>query len=244
MAPDPDIETAAPPAASRALSWSLVIPVKVLAQAKSRLAVLTGTARSELALAMAADTIAAAAASASVAAVLVVTDDPVVTDIAAGLGALVLPDRPAAGLNDALAYGAAHAQARWPERGRAGLAGDLPAARPDELTAALATAERLGAAFVPDADGTGTVLYAAAPGVEFRPQFGPGSRDRHLANGAAEIGPAEVLATGGIDATAEQVALTGLRRDVDTVDDLRRAAELGLGQRTRALLSADARILS
>jgi 2-phospho-L-lactate guanylyltransferase len=188
--------------------------------------------------------IAAAAAAGSVAAVLVVTDDPVVTDIAAGLGALVLPDRPAAGLNEALAYGAAHAQALWPERGRAGLAGDLPAARPDELTAALAAAARLGAAFVPDAEGTGTVLYAAAPGADFRPQFGPGSRNQHLATGAAEIGPAEIVATAGIDATAEQALMAGLRRDVDTVDDLRQAAVLGLGQRTRALLLADARILS
>jgi len=244
MAPDVYPDSARSSAAPPALSWSLVIPVKVLAQAKSRLAGLTGTARSELALAMAADTIAAAVAAASVAAVLVVTDDPVVTDIAAGLGALVLRDRPAAGLNDALAYGAAHAQAQWPERGRAGLAGDLPAARPGELTAALAAAARLGAAFVPDADGTGTVLYAAAPGVDFRPQFGPGSRDQHLATGAAEIGPAEIVATAGIHASAEQVSLAGLRRDVDTVADLRRAAELGLGERTRALLLADARILS
>jgi 2-phospho-L-lactate/phosphoenolpyruvate guanylyltransferase len=244
MAPDVYPDSARSSAAPLALNWSVVIPVKLLAQAKSRLAGLTVTARSELALAMAADTIAAAAAAASVAAVLVVTDDPVVTDIAAGLGALVLPDRPAAGLNDALTYGAAHAQAQWPERGRAGLAGDLPAARPDELTAALAAAARLGSAFVPDADGTGTVLYAAAAGVDFRPQFGPGSRDQHLATGAAEIGLAEIAATAGIDATAERVSLAGLRRDVDTVGDLRRAAELGLGERTRALLLADARILN
>jgi 2-phospho-L-lactate/phosphoenolpyruvate guanylyltransferase len=244
MAPDVYPETAKSSASPAQLSWSLVIPVKVLAQAKSRLSGLTATARSELALAMAADTIAAATAAAAVATVVVVTDDPAVTRIAAGLGALVLADVPAAGLNDALAYGAAQAQARWPERGRAGLAGDLPAARPEELTAALAAAARLGAAFVPDADGTGTVLYAAAPGVEYRPRFGPGSRDRHLATGAAEIGPAEIAATAGIDATQEQAALTGLRRDVDTVDDLRRAAELGLGERTRAVLLADAGILS
>lgn len=244
MAPDVYPETAKSSTPAALLSWSLVIPVKVLAQAKSRLTGLTGTARSDLALAMAADTITAATAAATVATVLVVTDDPAVTEIATGLGALVLPDVPAAGLNDALAYGAAHAQARWPERGRAGLAGDLPAARPEELTAALAAAARLGAAFVPDADGTGTVLYAAAPGAEFRPRFGPGSRNRHLATGAAEIGPAEIVATARIDAPAEQAALAGLRRDVDTVNDLRRAAELGLGQRTRAVLLADARILS
>jgi len=248
MAPDVYPETARSSAAPAALRWSLVIPVKLLAQAKSRLAGLTGAARAELALAMAADTIAAAAAAESVAAVLVVTDDPVVSGIATGLGSLVLPDRPAAGLNGALAYGAAYAQARWPERGRAGLAGDLPAAQPDELTAALAAAARLGAAFVPDADGTGTVLYAAAPGVEFRPQFGPDSRNRHLAVGAVEIGPGEIssgeIGQAEIDATARQAALAGLRRDVDTLDNLRQAAAIGLGARTAALLSADARILS
>jgi 2-phospho-L-lactate/phosphoenolpyruvate guanylyltransferase len=233
MAPDADPETARPvtqqSARPQPLSWSLVIPVKLLAQAKSRLAGIDGPRRSELALAMAADTIAAAVGAASVDAVLVVTDDPAVTDIAARLGALVLPDAPAAGLNEALAYGAAHSETTWPERGRAGLAGDVPAARPEELTAALAAAARLGAAFVPDADGTGTVLYAAAPGSDFRPQFGPASRDRHLATGAAEIGAAG--------------SLTGLRRDVDTIADLRRAAEIGLGPRTRALLAADGHIL-
>jgi len=249
------------------LSWSLVIPVKVLARAKSRLTGLTATVRSGLALAMAADTIAAATAATAVGRVLVVTDDPAVAEIAAGLGALVLADVPAAGLNEALEYGAAHAEARWPERGRAGLAGDLPAARPDELTAALTAAARLGAAFVPDADGTGTVLYAAAPGMAFRPQFGPGSRARHLAAGAAEIGPAEIgpaeigpaetsagelgqhvaspQVTGpGLTDAGGLTGLAGLRRDVDTVQDLRRAAELGLGQRTTALLAADERILS
>ncbi len=224
MAPDAAPETAEPvtrqSARPQPLSWSLVIPVKVLAQAKSRLTGIAGQLRSELALAMAADTIAAAVSADSVSAVLVVTDDPAVTDIAAGLGALVLPDAPAAGLNDALVYGAAYSESTWPERGRAGLAGDVPAARPAELTAALADAARFGVAFVPDADGTGTVLYAAAPGSQFRPQFGPASRDRHLASGAVEIESGK-----------------GLRRDVDTMDGLRLAAEIGLGPRTRALLA-------
>jgi 2-phospho-L-lactate guanylyltransferase len=231
MALNADPETAEPvtrqSARPQPLGWSLVIPVKVLTQAKSRLIGIEGQRRSELALAMAADTIAAAVSAASVSAVLVVTDDPAVTDIAAGLGALVVPDAPAAGLNEALTYGATLSEATWPERGRAGLAGDLPAARPEELTAALAAAARMGAAFVPDADGTGTVLYAAAPGSEFRPQFGPASRDKHLAIGAVEIGAAH----------GEAGRFAGLRRDVDTMEDLHQAAEIGLGPRTRELLA-------
>jgi 2-phospho-L-lactate guanylyltransferase len=81
---------------------------------------------------------------------------------------------------------------------------------------------------VPDAAGVGTTLYAVAPGGEFRPLFGGASRARHAASGATEI---------DVD------VLTGLRRDVDTPDDLREALALGAGQRTTALaaeLLADA----
>jgi 2-phospho-L-lactate guanylyltransferase len=219
MAPDVDPEAARP----ATLTWSLVIPVKVLAQAKSRLTGLAGHRRSDFALAMAADTMAAATGADGVAAVIVVTDDPDVSGIAYRLGAVVLADAPGAGLNEALAHGAAYSRDRWPDRGRAGLAGDLPAVRPAELTAALAAAARLGTAFVPDADGTGTTLYAAAPAARFSPQFGLASRDRHLATGAVEIGH----------------GLAGLRRDVDTIEDLRAAAKIGLGAKTRALLASD-----
>jgi 2-phospho-L-lactate guanylyltransferase len=205
-----------------ALSWSLVVPVKVLAQAKSRLSGLAGQLRAELALAMAGDTIAAAVAALSVADVLVVTDDVAVGDIAAGLGAIVLPDLPAAGLNAALEHGAAHSLANWPDRGRAALAGDLPALRPAELDAALAAAGNRSA-FVPDADGTGTTLYAAGPGADFRPEFGVGSRDRHVAGGALELDLGDLG--------------PGLQRDVDTVNDLREAAAIGLGPRTLAVLT-------
>jgi 2-phospho-L-lactate/phosphoenolpyruvate guanylyltransferase len=211
------------------VAWALVIPVKVLALAKSRLTGLTGQLRSQLALAMAADTIAAAMQADAVAAVLVVTDDPEVSDTARDLGAIVLADVPAAGLNEALQHGASSARDRWPDHGVAGLAGDLPALHPGERTKALEAAASLRVAFVPDAAGTGTTLYAAAPGEQFRPRFGRLSRRRHLADGAAEIVAARQLA--------------GLRRDVDTVDDLRLAASIGLGPRTRAVLALDAGIL-
>jgi 2-phospho-L-lactate/phosphoenolpyruvate guanylyltransferase len=203
-------------------SWSVVIPVKVLAHAKSRLTGLAGSRRADVALAMAADTVAAASAADAVAMVIVVTDDPEVTRAVTGLGAVVLPDSPAAGLNEALVHGAAYSRAHWPERGCAGLAADLPALRPTELARALSAAARFGQAFVPDADLTGTTLYAAVPGAQFRPLFGVASRARHAAAGAAELDLAD---------------FDGIRRDVDTVEDLRRAAIIGLGPRTRAALS-------
>jgi 2-phospho-L-lactate guanylyltransferase len=212
------------------LAWSLVVPVKVLAQAKSRLTGLADERRSRLALAMAADTVEAAIRADAVAAVLVVTDDREVADTAGDLGAIVLADEPAAGLNEALRHGASYARDRWPDRGVAGLAADLPALRPEELTKALTAAASLRVAFVPDAAGTGTTLYAATPGTQFRPRFGRLSGQRHLADGAAEIAAGRQLA--------------GLRRDVDTIDDLRLAAAIGVGPRTQAVLALDAEILS
>jgi 2-phospho-L-lactate/phosphoenolpyruvate guanylyltransferase len=208
------------------LAWSLVIPVKVLAQAKTRITGLGPERRSRLALAMAADTVAAARQANSVETVLVVTDDQEVREVAAGLGAVVLVDGPGAGLNEALGYGAGYARQRSPRLGICALAGDLPAMQPAELAAALGAAAKLGVAFVPDADGTGTALYAAAPGSDFRPRFGEASRRRHLDDGAAEIG-----------SRVAGAALTGLRRDVDTLDDLRAAAAIGLGPRTRSELA-------
>jgi len=223
-------------AARRAtLIWSLVVPVKVLAQAKSRLAGLADDKRSRFALAMAADTIAAALQADTVGAVLVVTDDPEVSDIAGRLGAIVLADTPRAGLNEALTHGARYSERRWSDRGRAGLAADLPALKPGELTVALAASARVGVAFVPDADGTGTTLYAAPPGAPFSPQFGLASRARHLASGAVELGTAE---PGTGEAATGSPELRGLRRDVDTIDDLRAAARIGLGPRTQALVAA------
>jgi 2-phospho-L-lactate guanylyltransferase len=204
------------------LRWSLVIPVKVLALAKSRLTGLAGPRRAELALAMAADTVAATVACPVVDTVIVVTDDAAAAADLSGLGAVVVPDEPGDGLNPALTFGAAQADERWPGRGRAGLAADLPALGPDELARALAVAAGVPEAFVADAAGTGTTLYTAGPGAAFRPRFGPASRAAHLSGGAAE------LVLPGLD---------GLKRDVDTVDDLRDAARIGLGPRTAAAAS-------
>jgi 2-phospho-L-lactate/phosphoenolpyruvate guanylyltransferase len=202
------------------LTWSVVIPVKVLARAKSRLAGLAGPARAELALAMAADTVRAAAACPAVAAVFVVTDDPAAASALSALGARVVADEPDDGLNPALAHGAAAAAASRPDCGTAALAADLPALRPAELERGLRAAAQWPEAFVPDAEGTGTTLYAARPGVAFRPRFGAGSAARYREGGAAEIGLTDV---------------PSLRSDVDTPAGLEAALSLGVGPRTAEL---------
>jgi 2-phospho-L-lactate/phosphoenolpyruvate guanylyltransferase len=200
--------------------WSVLMPVKVLARAKSRLAELAGPHRGELALALACDTATAVLACDRVARVIVITDDLVAGTALAELGALVVPDEPGDGLNAALRHGAAHAWTRWPGSGLAALSADLPALRPAEIGRALRAASAWPSAFVADAAGDGTTLYTAAPGVAFRPAFGLGSRARHAAGGAAELGLAGV---------------PGLRQDVDTPADLRGAAGLGLGPRSAPL---------
>ncbi len=206
-------------------TWSVVMPVKVLAQAKSRLAGLAGPRRGELALALACDTVTAVLACEAAARVIVVTDDQVAAVTLGGLGALVVADEPRDGLNAALRHGAAYAAARWPDAGTAALSADLPALRPAELGRALRAAAAGPTAFVADAAGDGTTLYMAAPGAAFRPAFGLASRARHAAGGAVELGAAELGSDG----------LPGLRRDVDTPADLRGAAALGLGPHSASL---------
>jgi len=210
--------TALPP--DSPLTWSLVVPVKVLARAKSRLAVLAGPHREALALAMAADTVAAALACPEVGQVIAVTDDATAARALAGLGAVVTGDEPDRGLNPALRHGAALAAARWPGSGIGALAADLPALRPGELSLALRAAERWEHAFVPDAAGSGTTLYAARPGARFRPRFGPRSAARHRAAGAVEL---------------SLPGLASLRQDVDRPPDLNAASDLGVGPRTAAV---------
>ncbi|GAA2092982.1 2-phospho-L-lactate guanylyltransferase [Actinomadura alba] len=198
-----------------------MVPVKVLARAKSRMSAAAGPYREALALSVAADTVAAALLCEHVGAVVVVTDDPLAASELSDLGARVVSDEPDAGLNPALAHGAALARALAPDAGVGALSADLPALRPAELSEVLGTAAAHGGtAFVPDTAGTGTTLYVASPGVVFAPAFGPDSRARHRAQGARE------LALAGIPS---------VRRDVDTLDDLIAALSLGAGPRTTAI---------
>ncbi|NEC30863.1 2-phospho-L-lactate guanylyltransferase, partial [Streptomyces sp. SID8111] len=90
------------------MQWTLVVPLKPLAQAKSRLSDTADDGlRPGLALAFAQDTVAAALACPAVRGVVVVTDDVPAGRALTALGAGVVADEPRAGLNAALAHGAA-----------------------------------------------------------------------------------------------------------------------------------------
>jgi 2-phospho-L-lactate guanylyltransferase len=195
--------------------WIAVVPVKRLESAKTRLrGALPGVAHDRLVLALVQDTVAAVLACPDVADLMVVTSEPAMAGVVTALGGRVVPDAPEAGLNPAFAHGARLAG----DRPVVALAGDLPALRPAELSAALAaTAGRR--AFVPDAAGTGTTLLAAPAGTALDPRFGPGSAAAHAGSGATTLdGP-----------------WPSLRHDVDTAADLAAAAAIGLGTRTEAL---------
>jgi 2-phospho-L-lactate guanylyltransferase len=197
----------------------LVIPLKPLARAKSRLSDTAADLRPGLALAFAQDTVAAALCCAAVKDVAVVTDDALAGRELGALGARIVPDEPHGGLNAALAHGAAAVRAARPESAVAALNADLPALRPLELARVLDAAAEFPRAFLPDAAGIGTTVLAAREGEELRPVFGTDSRARHQASGAVEL----VLD-----------AVDSVRQDVDTGADLRAALALGVGPRTAA----------
>jgi 2-phospho-L-lactate/phosphoenolpyruvate guanylyltransferase len=205
--------------------WSVVVPAKRLAVAKTRLRPLSDADglpgdHAALVLALLADTVAAVAACSAVGAVVVVTDDPRAAEVVTALGARIVGDEPDQGLNAALVHGA-RAAGGGPV---ATVSSDLPALRPEELSGALTEAGRLAASgvdrcFTADAAGTGTTLLAASRG-DLDPHFGTGSAAAHEASGAARL-PAR---------------WPGLARDVDTAADLHAAALLGLGPATGALV--------
>ena len=204
--------------------WAVVIPAKPLATAKSRLADAAGTRRADLALAMLLDTIEAALGAAQVVAVLVVTDDNLISAAAAELGAVVVPDVPGEGLNAAFRHGIEVAATQFPGGGVALLAGDLPALHPREFEAALAiVASSPCMVAVADHEGVGTTMLAARSAAQLRPAFGVGSFAQHRAMGAVALEGGE---------------LAGLRRDVDDAAGLEAAIALGVGRRTAAVAAA------
>ena len=200
--------------------WSLVVPVKRLEIAKSRLGAPYDDARGLLALAFARDTAQAALDCPRVARVLVVTNDNEVARTLRRLGADVLPDEPDNGLNAAIRHGieAIAIRRRTARSGPVGvLTADLPALRTRELGDALSAAG--DAAFVRDADGSGTTLLMARRVSLLAPMFGVDSATAHA-----------TWAT-------EMVAGDSVRRDVDTAAHLDSARTLGLGPATTAMLA-------
>lgn len=191
-------------------TFVLLVPVKTLARAKTRLAPRPG--RDLLMRAFALDALDAARASRRVAHTYVVTDED-------GFGDS-LPDGGEGDLNLALVVAERQVRLRHPGLGVAAMCADLPALRTEDLDAALGAGLH-ARWYAADADGTGTTLLAASPGVDLDPRFGAGSAERHESSGAVPVRAAAVT----------------LRRDVDTDADLHTAVGLGVGPHTREVLA-------
>lgn len=199
-------------------TFALLMPVKTLTLAKSRLEVPRPDQREPLMRAFALDAIAAASRSSSVAQVYVVTDEP-------GFeinGAVRLPDEGEGDLNRALHHASLRVRLLDPASGVAAMCADLPCLTTEDLDAGLAAglAPRW---FVADASGEGTTLLAAGYGVDLDPHFGAASARRHEESGARPV----------------RAAVPTLRMDVDTETDLATARGIGLGPQTTRALAVD-----
>ncbi len=208
---------------SQAADVALVIAVKRLSAAKTRLApVFSSATRESVVLAMLIDTIAAASAVSALRSVTVVTPDEIAADASRRVGARVLMDPTPEGHRDPLnnAITAAETAIRAETPNVVALQGDLPALQPQELAEAIRAARGYPRSFVGDRHGTGTsALFAFGVGLD--PRFGPDSAQHHRHSGAIEL-------TG---------AWPGLRCDIDTPDDLSVARRLGVGAATAQAIS-------
>jgi 2-phospho-L-lactate guanylyltransferase len=201
------------PVSDVSVHWTIVVPLKALPAAKSRLVSASPdpASHAQLVDAIRADTLAVAASAGRL---LVIFDQAPVDEVSS----IALPEpvlvQTGDGLNQALREAADYVHAHWPGDAVAALVGDLAALRPGDLEATLAEAASHARGFVADLAGTGTTLLTAAPGL--------GSAARH-----AQL--AQPLS-----------AAIGLRLDIDTAADLDQARELGVGPATQAILATKA----
>lgn len=193
-----------------------VIPVKPLADGKSRLAdVLTDQARRDLNQRMFTHVLDTAAAVIGAASIVVVSADGAVLDLAAARGAHALREETQAGLNPALKAGAAAASAHGADAILV-LPTDLPTLSPGDIEALTHRASDSPCLLIaPDRQqkGTNSLLISPPDAVEF--SFGPDSFAKHQ-RAARAIGVAPVI-----------VRRDGLAFDIDTPEDYRLLVKQG-----------------
>jgi 2-phospho-L-lactate/phosphoenolpyruvate guanylyltransferase len=199
--------------------FRVVIPAKRFAAAKSRLQV-DGQVRARLAACFLQDTVRAASMAQLVDQVVVLSSDPSARALATAWDVFWRDSMDSQGMNGAIRQ--ARVGFHHDDLATAVLVADLPALRPDELDAALTTVSKAAApgCYVADLAGVGTTLVASRGGWPTT-LFGPDSALGHGAHGYRRIGD----------------RLAGLRCDVDDVESLRMAMELGVGCSTASALA-------
>jgi 2-phospho-L-lactate guanylyltransferase len=183
-----------------------VLPVKSFRAAKTRLAADLGVPQPELASEMADGVLRALCASA-LDAVLVVTRERAVMDLADAVGAEIVEEDELRGHSAAATLGVRRAIALGAERVLLA-AGDCPLLTPADVDALLERHAGPGVVILTDRHGTGTNGLLLCPPDAIAPSFGMGSRERH----------AELAHHAGAAWVVEDVP--AFAYDVDTADDL------------------------
>ena len=186
-----------------------ILPVKRFDAAKQRLSEALGSgSRAALAAAMFADVLGALERSQMLQAIVVVSGEREVGDIVAGRDVILIEDMTEKGQSNAARAGLARAAALGLDRA-ALVPSDCPLLEPAELEELFVRAAGgADVVMVPDRHDTGTNALVVDPSGPFEPQFGPGSRQRHV----------EQAERRGLSCVIERPP--SLTIDVDTEDDL------------------------
>lgn len=190
------------------MNATAVLPVKRFDAAKQRMAAgVEGERRRQLVAAMVADVLEAICAARAIDRVIVVTGEPLAQELAAEVGAEVVPDPEDGGHIEAALAGVARAEVEGAERVVL-LAGDCPLLDPRELDRLLTGVPERYVGIVPDRHGTGTNALLLSPPGAIVPAFGEGSCARHV----------EAARRAGIPYGVEELASIAL--DLDTPADV------------------------
>jgi 2-phospho-L-lactate guanylyltransferase len=190
------------------LKATAVLPVKRFGAAKQRLAAgVDAEQRRDLAAAMVADVLEAIGNSRGIERLIVVSGDPIAQELAAEVGAEVVPDPEDAGHVEAAQAGIARAEVEGAKRVVL-LAGDCPLLDPRELDRLLTGTPCRYVGVVPDRHGTGTNALLLSPPDAIVPAFGEGSRQRHV----------EAARAAGVPFGIEE--LPSIELDLDTPADV------------------------
>jgi 2-phospho-L-lactate guanylyltransferase len=159
-------------------------------------------------------------------AIVVVTTDALVMDVACRRGAECLVESGNRGHTEAVALGQQEALARGAARFLT-VPGDVPCATPDEVRAVCgALGDDGGVAFVPSVSGFGTNAALLAPPDAMPLKFGEPSFDNHLL-AARHRGLAPVV-----------LDLPGIGLDIDAPEDIEMLLRRGPRTRSAALLAS------
>ncbi len=196
----------------------MLVPVKRLDRAKTRLRPALGEHHADVVRAMVLDTLGAARDCVD-GEPYVVGSDPEVVALAESMQLQVISDAGRGDLNAALTAALPTVPGGMPV---AVLPADLPALTSEDLALALRRAVEHDFAYLPDTAGSGTTLLAAQSRAKLTLAFGPSSAAAHETAGAHQL---------------DVRGLDRLRADVDTLADLHAAIRLGVGEHTHAALA-------